>query len=82
MSLKSCLIGQLRGNMGLTAYFTEMSFSSILKCLVRNGNSMYLNRIHSRLIINRFNVGPVTCCHGNGGHLGSPIWTLREKYLS
>ena len=34
---------------------------------------MYLNRIHGRLIIHHFNVGHVTCCHGNGGHLGSPI---------
>ena len=36
---------------------------------------MYLNLMHGWLIISSFNVGPVTCCHGNDSHLGSPCIT-------
>ena len=69
----------LRGIRGLTASFTEMSFSPILHILL----------MLILYAINNFNVGHVTCCHGNGGHLGSQILDegtlcarFHEKYFS
>ena len=57
-----------------------MSFSPILKLLVML--ILYvLNLIHGRLIINRFNMGHVACCHGNGGHLDLARKVFRKVFV-